>query len=45
MINKTVDHKLSFVTLDYKTSHKGNFKFLNWDSCIIWKLNKLSIDV
>ncbi len=27
------------VTLDHKTSHKGQF-FLNWDLNIIWKLNK-----
>ncbi len=34
-----------YVTLDHKTSHKGQF-FRNWDLYIIWKLiNKLSIAV
>ncbi len=28
-----------FVTLDHKTSHKGDF-FQNLDLYIIWKLNK-----
>ncbi len=38
----------SYVTLDHKTSHKGQF-FWNWDLYTIWInqswINKLSIDV
>ncbi len=30
---------LSILVLEHKTSHKCTF-FLNWDLCIIWKLNK-----
>ncbi len=29
----------TYVTLDHKTSHKGQI-FLIWDLYIIWKLNK-----
>ncbi len=31
--------KPTYVTLDHKTSHKGQF-FLHWDLYITWKSNK-----
>ncbi len=37
MVSTTVD--ILYVTLDDKTSHKGQFEG-NWDLYIIWKLNK-----